>query len=243
MMHLLDTAAYGRVNGLFRPIPGTAFLLEAIAGQKQEGKVFADDPVNPQRAYLETCYGFYYFAGEYDKAFLKEALSHIFKDIVPAQTLHPYLFAFATSRIWLREIRKRTRRYKGYTATRRLYLLNPSAYQPPERKPDGFHYALEDKDGGVRAAAYDGDLEIAHCNDGGQGAGVMDLDTFVHEAYRHRGLGAAVTSMMAEYCLAHGIKPQGGIWSLNAPSWRMAEKMGFEKTAEFEAYIAEVKKL
>jgi len=104
-MHCLDMAAYGRASDLFRPIPGTAFLLEAIAGHTQAGKVSVDCPAKPKTAYLETSYGFYYFAGQYDKALLKEALSHIFKDIVPRQTLHPYLFAFATDRIWLKEIK------------------------------------------------------------------------------------------------------------------------------------------
>jgi GNAT superfamily N-acetyltransferase len=238
-LHLLDATAYGFVKDLFSPIPGTAFLLEAIANQGN-GKVFADSPASPRCAYLETGYGFYYFAGAYDEAFLKEALAHIFTDIVPAQTLHPYLFAFGSDKVWLKNIKRQTRRYKGFAAVRRLYHLTPAAYRPP-RRPDGFRYALEESDADVRAVAYDGDTEAAYCGDGGRGAGMMDLDTFVHEAYRHRGLGAAVTSMMAEHCFTRGVMPQGGIWAMNEPSWRMAEKMGFIKTAEFEAYIAQVK--
>ena len=236
-LHELSADAYGRAKNLFGPIPGAAFLLEAGLG-----KIFVDDSAEPQCAYLETPWGMHYFAGAYDRTFLKEALSHIFNDILPAQTLHPYVFAFGSRPVWLREIRRRTWRYKGRKAMRRLYHLNPAEYRPPERRPDGFRYALEERDGETRAVAYDGNLEAAHCG-GSQGAGMMDLDVFVTEAYRRRGLGSTVTAMMIDHCLARGVQPQAGIWALNEPSWRTAEKLGFTLTAEFEGYIIEARKL
>jgi len=59
------------------------------------------------------------------------------------------------------------------------------------------------------------------------------------EAYGRRGFATLTASAFAEHALAHGIKAHWDAWATNAPSVRMAEKVGFEKVEDYTVTFGE----
>ncbi len=65
----------------------------------------------------------------------------------------------------------------------------------------------------------------------------MDVGIVTQPGYRRRGLAATVTAATVEYCLSHGFSAIG--WhcdARNMPSWKTAEKVGFERNREYAYY-------
>jgi len=65
----------------------------------------------------------------------------------------------------------------------------------------------------------------------------IDVGIITHPAHRRRGLAAAAVAATVEYCLSHGFSAIG--WHCNADnvgSWKVAEKVGFERNCEYVYY-------
>lgn len=56
------------------------------------------------------------------------------------------------------------------------------------------------------------------------------------QPYQGRGLATATAAAFVEHCLAHGIIPHWDCWADNAPSVRVARKIGFKTVEEFTVY-------
>lgn len=65
----------------------------------------------------------------------------------------------------------------------------------------------------------------------------IDVGIITHRAHRRKGLGSVAVAATVEYCLQHGFAAVG--WHCNAEniaSWKLAEKVGFERNREYAYY-------
>jgi RimJ/RimL family protein N-acetyltransferase len=55
-----------------------------------------------------------------------------------------------------------------------------------------------------------------------------------------KGLAIQCCARLIDYCLEKCLIPQWGCWTANIPSCKLAEKPGFEVTAEMQVNFAEI---
>lgn len=70
----------------------------------------------------------------------------------------------------------------------------------------------------------------------------MDFNVFTHPDHRNKGLALICCSKLIDHCIEHDIVPQWGCWTVNIPSCNLAEKLGFDITAETQVNFAEINK-
>ena len=88
---------------------------------------------------------------------------------------------------------------------------------------------------GFGFAALDGDRAVSVVSSYIVHAGEAEVDISTDEAYRRRGLAAAVCARFVLECLSRGLKPS---WDAqNAGSVRLAEKLGFKLAHTYDAYL------
>lgn len=80
--------------------------------------------------------------------------------------------------------------------------------------------------------AVDGDKPAAWAFSAAVSSQEIDIGVETDEAYRHMGLGAAVAWEMAQYVISTGKRPVWACHSENTASMKLAEKIGFVKSAE-----------
>ena len=216
--------------------------------RKRLGAIYADDSAYPRTAFFETPYFFYYFGGDLDEALLNEAIGHIVDDMVPEGEANPAFF-LSSNQQWKDALELRLASYRqpefGAFLMRRLYHLNPDKHRAIRETfvlPEGYRAQLQEESGGLRAVAYLGDEMVCHCGDGGQGLGFMDFDVFTQPDHRRLGLAESCCAMLIDECLNQRLIPQWGCWSINEPSCRLAEKLGFDLTAETQTNLAFIDK-
>ncbi len=54
--------------------------------------------------------------------------------------------------------------------------------------------------------------------------------------YRGRGYGTAVAARCVAHCVEHGLVPHWHCWEEHAPSWHIAERIGFVDPTPYSAY-------
>jgi len=242
-MVTLKKHQYDAVRPMFAGIPQASWHLASMEN-KNLGAVIVDNFETPVSAYLETPYLFYYFAGEYDKRFMTEIIDHIVSDLIPAGETRP-LFIFSSNQDWKDGLENYLRPYInpdfGAYLVRRLHHLNVDKYKQIRENittPDGYAFELSENG----ATAFVNGEKVCACGDGGLGLGYMDFDVFTHPEHRNKGLALVCCSRLIDHCLDNGLTPQWGCWTINVPSCRLAEKLGFDVTAETTVNFAEVKR-
>jgi len=246
-LDILSIQQYDMVKPLFAGIPGCLWHIASME-RKRLGAIYVDNLVHPQTVFFETPYFFYYFGGLFDEAFLNEAVGHVAKDMVPEGETRPAFF-LSTDQSWKGALELRLAAYCqpdfGAYLTRRLYHLNPAKYHAVREAfilPKGYHAQLHEEKGELRAVINSGSEMVCHCGDGGQGLGFMDFDVFTHPDHRRRGLAEYCCAMLIDDCIERDITPQWGCWSVNEPSCKLAEKLGFDLGAEAQTNLALIDK-
>jgi len=78
---------------------------------------------------------------------------------------------------------------------------------------------------------------VAWCTPDCMAGDQIDVGIVTHRAHRRKGLGSIAVAATVEYCLQHGFAAVG--WHCNAEniaSWKLAEKVGFERNREYAYY-------
>ncbi|NGM80937.1 GNAT family N-acetyltransferase [Paenibacillus sp. 7124] len=247
-MIALEMNQYDLIKPMLAEIPGCLWNVDVLEKRKL-GNVYVDRLPYPQATYIETPYFLYYAGGVFNKVFLDDVINHILADLIPDNEARP-VFLFSTSQEWKDEIEKRLTTYNrsdfGPYLTRRLHHLNKDSYEKFKKSllplPDEYTVIISHENGESIVRAYCNDIEVCACHDGGQGLGLMDFNVFTHPYHRHKGLASICCSKLIDHCIEQDIVPQWGCWTVNVPSCNLAEKLGFQITAETQVNFAEIKK-
>lgn len=247
-MIVLDINHYDLMKSMFAEIPGCLWMIEGME-ERKFGRIFVDRLPNPQTAYIETPYFFYYVGGVFDRVFLDDVINHIVTNLIPDNEIRP-VFLFSTNQKWKGEIEKRLKAYNQSTfgpyLIRRLHHLNKDLYTKMKESimvlPDEYTVEVGHENGESSVRAYYHNIEVCICHDGGQGQGFMDFNVYTHPDHRNKGLASICCSTLIDYCMEHDIVPQWGCWTVNVPSCKLAHKLGFEIYAETQVNFAEINK-
>jgi GNAT superfamily N-acetyltransferase len=245
-MFELDVKQYDLVKSMFVEIPGCLWNI-AVMEERNFGKIFVDNLLNPQTAFVDNPYPLYYFGGDFSKSFLDNTINHILSDIIHGNK-EKVVFIFSSNQQWKDEIERCLQPYNssnfGSYLTRRLYHLNEKAYiklkETFKALLGEYTIELQCENRKITVKALFNGEEVCHCKDGGQGLGFMDFELFTHPNHRNKGLAQICCSKLIDYCIEHDIKPQWSCWSVNVPSCKLAVKLGFEITSETRANFAEI---
>lgn len=85
-------------------------------------------------------------------------------------------------------------------------------------------------------AAFDYDKPIGVCYSAGNGLNKAEIDIFIDENYRKKGLGYILGSKFIEECLKKQIIPSWDCYSNNINSINLAKKLGFEEKFKYDYY-------
>lgn len=263
-MQRLNPAKYEIVEPLIEAsgMKGHLALIHAVFDGAQHGKVFVDDTRQPRAALVCNLSGFYFLFGEIDRVaferFLPELLSqHLTDEFTSLFVLSPVMRA-ALDPLFT----QRTARIALLNLDRSRY---PSNWQ--KRLPEGFriepldaHIAQRfvNEDIGldpwfIRIAggpdAYvatgnglclmHGETIASFCAECAVGGNEIELEVGTAPAYRNRGLAEIVCSAFIEDCLARNLTPAYSATSDNAPSLRLAQKLGYTQPEEIHGYVLE----
>lgn len=241
-MHLLDIKQYDKVKHLFEFFYNFAWLID-IMETKGVGKIYTHDASDYKAAYIETPFSDFYMAGTFNQDFFDDIIHHIIHDIMPKDE-DKLGFFYTSDHVWRKHLDEVLLPFEdleyGSHLIRKYHQIDLTKYQAFKKHipllPAKYHMVFDKAD--VSFRIYDGDKEICHCQDFGQGAGIMDLDVFTDEAYRHQGLAQISCVALIDYCLSNDIVPLWGCWDKNIKSCRLANKIGFECIAEEQVNFA-----
>jgi GNAT superfamily N-acetyltransferase len=80
-------------------------------------------------------------------------------------------------------------------------------------------------------AAIDGGVPVSFSYSASMTETLADISIDTLEAYRNRGIGAATAARLIDWVVENGRVPVWGAIDANAPSLRLAEKLGFGRAA------------
>lgn len=237
----LKPQTYEKAIPFFINIAGCDVTINSIK-LGEEGSVYVDFDDNPQVAYVQTFYGFHYLGGNFNQSFFNEVINHITLNVLPEQTLHPYIFMFYNDNEWKAAISKKFAGVKGEFIERLYYNLNKDRFENNINKyqaiPSGYRIIVDNADE-LKVSALYNDEEIGACRKGSKGV-YADIDYFVDENHRHKGIALCLGTVFIKHCLEKGYILRGGSWSKNIPSVQLAKKLGFDVVSTIEAFWCEL---
>ena len=242
-MRILDKSKYNLTTSWFNNIGGSDVTVNSIR-LGEIGNIFVNDNDDFYSSYIQTNYGFHFLGGEYDSEFMLQVYDYIMDEIVPEQKLHPYMFLFGNDDLWLKAIEDRFSKLNGRYIDRLYYHLNKERFFSNEDQhnqlPEGYTVKrVDDPEIEVKFVVYDHGEEIGTCCNGARGK-YADIDMFIHEDYRYKGIGVCLGTHFIRYCLDNGYELRGGSWIINEPSVKVAKKMGFDVVMTTKGYICEI---
>jgi hypothetical protein len=263
-MKQIDSSSYKIVHSLIEAsgMKGHLALVHAVSEGIQRGKVFVDDVTQPRAALVCNLSGFYFLFGEIDRAsfecFAPELLSQHLSD--------EYTVMFVTSPVTRAALDPLFRQRISRTA---LLHLDRSRYPSNwrARLPQGFRIAPIDARTAQRIVNEDLGLDpwfiriaggpaayAAHghglclmtgatiasfCAECAVGGNEVELEVGTAPYFRNRGLAEIVCTAFIEDCLARDLTPAYSASSDNAPSLRLAQKLGYSQPEEIHGYVLE----
>ncbi|HBL84511.1 MAG TPA: hypothetical protein DDZ99_06305 [Clostridiales bacterium] len=240
-MFLLEKNAYSKVISIFSNMFDYDITVK-MALTNNQGFIYVDDLVNPETAYIEMEWGFYYLSGKYNDQFLNTVINHILIDIVPKQTIHDMAFIFSDSDIWLNVIDQKLVDYEHSKSKRLNLKLNKEKFLQQkstfEKLPENYELQLNTEEEKVDVL-YMGNW-IGCCERGSTGT-IAECDVFLKENHRQKGIATLMCTKFIEYHLSQGNELTWSCWEANVPSCKLAIKLGFELYKESYAITAKVK--
>jgi len=252
-------------------------ILPLLAGIKQKvlpyaicegfnpGRVFVDQPENPQVALLWSPVGYYFLAGNPaqagDLTDIRRTLTEIF---VPAsQATGETGFILIPSHAgWQEQLATLLPGREVIEIYRRPFAFDPAQFAAQgdwrAHIPAGFHLqkldaALAEKIGaqaswaavddfltnGLGFALLDGDEIASTCHSVFASRERLEIDVHTDEKYQRRGFAVLVASVFIEACLARGQQPNWECFWENEASTALAGRLGFSAEPDYPVWFWE----
>lgn len=249
---------------LFRA-PYMEFVINAFAAGNSPARVWVDDRLQPESAFLWEGPR-YYFVGRDDNAVFNEAIGRLITtQIAPAPG--SYLVIYYDSARWTEKLSGLFGGRPLHPAKRCFYRLD--SQNIPDwraRVPEGFSIIpinrqllsntdsgnLDEVIGEIRSSWPSIDRFFEHafgycalrneseivCWCTGEYVSGRQIGIGIETVgtWRRKELATLTASAFAEQCLATGIEVHWDCWADNFPSVRVAEKVGFRKVLDYEVY-------
>jgi RimJ/RimL family protein N-acetyltransferase len=261
-LHELSRPDYDRVRDLYEPL---RFHLSsfAVLDGVNPGKVFVDDPAEPQSSYMYSPEACYLVGNPHNDAFNRALNMAIFSRAAIGGDDSAPSFVLSTE-AWANQLATICAPRSPLFQLRRHYVCRRVALDWRAALPDGFSVQMID-DGLLDNPTLPDQISGWISNNWGSadyfsanafGAATLHGSTIVSwsvadcvsgtgceigihtdPAYRRRGLAAITAARAVDYALSHGFSAVG--WQCaddNAGSFRTAEKVGFELERRYADY-------
>lgn len=266
MIHELDQADFVKVKALFQPLAEILPFCAAVLEGTQPGRIFVDDPADPETAFMNTRKMWGYLAGDPTNEVFNQALNAAIsaREVVDEEAYGLLLHCHPED--WGGNLATLLAPRQPITARRRRYTCNQPTYDWRTHLPQGFTIELvdetlltrpdlevpEDVKNMIEAwettpdpahrgfgfvAFHEGKI-VAHAVVDCIVGDVGDIGLVTDEAYRRRGLATVTSAAAVEYGLTHGLSTIN--WDCNETnpgSLRTAEKLGFERQGDHTMYF------
>ncbi|MBN2004536.1 MAG: GNAT family N-acetyltransferase [Anaerolineae bacterium] len=254
-LHLMDPRHYSRVEPLFHELAGQHLFCGGVLAGKYPGQIVVDDADRGRSALLIKGGMWCYLGGDAGNGAFNRALSEALaaKQWV-GEDAWGLLFINPTDG-WREVLNNLIPERRPIVTPRKVYVADAEHFNAPPPLPGGFSLHLMDEslrervDGelpedvanvlGLRAGSDDPDRAacgyvavreracaawaMVDCIVGDHG----EIGLFTADAYRRRGLAAAVSGATIRYGLDHGLSAiHWDAVTYNAPSIRLAERHG-----------------
>ncbi|MCL2772977.1 MAG: GNAT family N-acetyltransferase [Oscillospiraceae bacterium] len=235
-MFLLEKNSYGKVEPMFeKMLDYETTVIWALKSNNAPCQIYVDNLTNPQSCYIQVSWGACYFGGKYNEQFVEACIKQKFTK--------PKMYCIFSDIEILKKIDEnmpvKCEYRHGITLGAQLYyklstekfLSNGLSFK---ELPGNYELILNtEKENEKVILMYNG-KEAGHCDGGYSQEDVsINLDVFLEEEHRNRGIGPLVCAKLIDYHLSqnhHDIA--WGCFGINVPSAKCAEKLGFEKIHE-----------
>ncbi len=268
MIHELEPSAFSSVEPIFagpeRYVPALSVLRERFPG-----RVFADDPRAPSCAIVWALTRWAYIDGEANAAFLAE-LTGFLETIVFPLSLdlgRPWFELYANpSSVWRCALDETLSCFEPETHEESTYTFDSDAYTRLRREsaaPDGMalfaaeypivpedlraHDSMRQDCAALSTFGFelrDGHRVISVCRANGFAAGrefMVDVETPDPSA-RGQGYSTLTATALMDHAIAEGLDPLWETTEFNAPSQRLARKLGFTPGDPYPVYCMDARR-
>jgi len=240
---------YDSVRPLFSTLSHNRSIVFAVLEGNNAGRVFVDDPLQPQTAFLASITEFNFLAGDpSNESFNSQVKARLDTDMHPTS---PYLLLFPASAPWKAAIDALWGSLPGEWTSRCEYDFRPQRLEArdslQEVVPAGYTVRRYDASlaasapglaefwfnldnflaNGFGFAVLHGDKPVSRCHSVAVGDDLAEISIETDEAYRRKGLAQLACRAFIEHCQRVSIIPHWSCWINNLPSQELAQKMGF----------------
>lgn len=263
MLHELSQQEFGIVNKLFENVNHNKAVIKSVLLGNSPGRVFVDDPQSPNSALVYPAKGFYYIASKHpnemffqdlNKLFFEEWKVEVVELFLFPEDLSKYLELLLGGRPHIRLIRKDYSLNRDQFMKRHDDLIKELSNDFSLHRIDQ-NYLQKHKADSItetwiseelflqKGCGYSltstGDI-ISECLIYHRSDLTVELGVHTKEEYRQRGLATTVCAALIDYALNNNLHPRWSCWDFNEPSWKLAEKLGFELQNEKEVILWDI---
>lgn len=238
----------------------------AICEGANPGRVFVDRPQNPQTALIWSPVGYYFLAGEPERAAdltaIYQALTEVFVPASQAGGETGFILITSTP-AWKDHLPMLLPGREVIEIYRRPHTFDPAQFAAAQgdwrtRIPQGFRLqpvdaALAEQIGvlaswasledflanGIGFVLLEGDEIASACTSVFASHKLVEIDVHTAEKYQRRGFAVLTTCALIEECLRRGKQPNWECFWDNEPSSALAGKLGFIPLPDYPVYFWE----
>ena len=260
----LDKSDYARVRPVFEGLRYN-LVVDSVLDGNTPGWVYVDDVRHPQAAWMWDMMDAMLLAGRADRAEVNRALAHLIDERVLPNTVIPMLSLHYFPEEWEGKMdvvlhgkgaRKAWRRFYTFGGLKADWRREMPAACQMRRIDEGLLESAHlgnarDVAGWVRSfwdsyrdfvergfgfCLVEGGTIASWCLSVFASGMHFELGLATAPDYRGRGYATLTAAACAEHCVEHGLTPHWHCWEDNAPSIRVAEKVGFERPERYAVY-------
>ena len=265
MMHELGKGNFGRVESLFKPLD-YQLISAAVLELNHPGKVFVDDPIYPQTAFLFAPKMWCYLVGDPNNRSFNKSLNELLlnRECI-AKNTDVLLFVCHPDELWQESLVGIFNPRIPVSMPRYHYICRGVKDDCRQKVPKNFtihkidYNLLQRSDVKIPDDVYEWmrelgstadfleksfgfvtlhkDQVVSWCLADGIVRDCCEVGIHTVERFRRRGLGVITTTAAVDYAFSEGIREVS--WQCaksNTASVRTAEKVGFEKARSYMMY-------
>lgn len=263
MLHELSQQEFGIVNELFENVKHNEVIIKSVLLGNSPGRVFVDDPHTPNSALVYPTKGFYYIASKHPNEIFFQDLNKLFFEEWKVEIVELFLFPDGLNNYLSLLLGGRPH----IRLTRRDYVLNQDQFKKyrddlMKMPPTDFSLHKIDEDylnkygaesineswsskeifleKGHGFSLTSSEDIVSECFICHRADSIIELGTHTKENYRQHGLATTVCATLIDFALNNNLHPRWSCWEFNEPSWKLAEKLGFELKSKKDVILWDI---